>query len=155
MGATMEKWKNFLIAIDEMESALKAVRYVGRLGHDITNISICLLNIYPAPPPDFFVNGGTLDNYQKERLERAQKIFDHGIKILLEFGIDRNAIFCTTHMAEEKTISDTLLEVRRMGNFGTVVTGKRGVSKAEEFLFGSISNALARHCNDFTVWIVG
>ncbi len=58
-------------------------------------------------------------------------------------------------MAEGKTISETLLEAQRMGNFGTVVTGKRGVSKAEEFLFGSISNALARHCNDFTTWKVG
>ncbi len=58
-------------------------------------------------------------------------------------------------MAEGRTISDTLLEVRQKGNFGTVVTGKRGVSKAEEFLFGSISNTLARHCNDFTSWIVG
>ena len=42
-----------------------------------------------------------------------------------------------------------------MPGFGTVVTGKRGVSKAEEFLFGSISNALARHARDFTAWIVG
>ena len=151
----MDKWKNFLIAIDEMESALKAVHYVGRLTRDMSNISICLLNIYPAPPPDFFVNGGNLEDFQTDRIKRAEHIFSQGIEILVEYTIKRDSIYCTTHMAEDKTISNTLFEVRRMGNFGTVVTGKRGVSKAEEFLFGSISNALARHCNDFTVWIVG
>lgn len=58
-------------------------------------------------------------------------------------------------MAEGKTISQVVLEVQAEGSFGTVVTGKRGVSKAEKFLFGSISNALARHSKDFTSWIVG
>jgi nucleotide-binding universal stress UspA family protein len=58
-------------------------------------------------------------------------------------------------MAEGRTISEVVLEVQAEGDFGTVVTGKRGVSKAEEFLFGSISNALARHSKNFTSWIVG
>ncbi|MFT5701094.1 MAG: nucleotide-binding universal stress UspA family protein [Desulforhopalus sp.] len=151
----MDQWKNFLIAIDEMESALKAVRYVGRLTRSMDSTSICLLHIYPEPPPHFFVNGGKLEDFQAERIARAEQIFQHGLEILSEYGIKRDTIYCTTHMAEGRTISDTLLEVRRKGNFGTVVTGKRGVSKAEEFLFGSISNTLARHCNDFAIWIVG
>lgn len=151
----MESFKNFLIAIDEMESSLKAVHYVGKMTRDMTQISICLLNIYPTPPPDFFVNGGDLENFQSERIKRAKHIFHHGIEILAQYDIKKDSISCITQMAEDKTISDTLLAARRRGNFGTVVTGKRGVSKAEEFLFGSISNALARHCNDFTVWIVG
>ncbi len=58
-------------------------------------------------------------------------------------------------MAEGGTISEMVLAVQAKGNYGTVVAGKRGVSKAEEFLFGSISNALARHSKDFTAWIVG
>lgn len=155
MGVKMEQLTKFLIAIDEMESSLKAIHYVGRLTHAITNVSICLLHIYPEPPPDYFVNGGRLEDFQTARVNKAELIFQHGLEILTEYGIKKDTIFCTSHMAAGKTISETLLEVRSRGNFGTVVTGKRGVSKAEEFLFGSISNALARNCNDFTVWIVG
>ena len=151
----MADWNNILVAVDEMESSLLAVEYVGQVTSGLKNVSICLLHVYPEPPPDFFVKGGHLEEYQSQRIARAERIFQRGLEILVSGGIKREAIYCTTHMAEGKTISDTVLEVQRSGDFGTVVTGKRGVSKAEEFLFGSISNALARHCNDFTTWIVG
>ena len=151
----MADWNNILIAVDEMESSLRAVRYVSQIVQKVNEVSICLLHIYPEPPPDFHLKGGILEDYQAQRIVRAEHIFRRCLEILIEAKITREAIYCTTNMAEGKTISDTLLEVRQKGDFGTVVTGKRGVSKAEEFLFGSISNTLARHCNDFTSWIVG
>lgn len=151
----MADWHNILVAVDEMESSLRAVRYVGQITRNVQAVSICLLHVYPEPPPDYHQKGGVLEEYQSQRIVRAEHIFGKCLEILVGSDISREAIYCTTHMAEGKTISDTVLEVRRMGKFGTVVTGKRGVSKAEEFLFGSISNALARHCNDFTTWIVG
>ncbi len=151
----MGNWYNILVAVDAMESSLSAVQYVGRVAGKIAAVSICLVHIYPEPPPDFYTKGGVREVYQTQRIARAEQIFQRCVEILVTAGIKREAIFCTTHMAEGKTISDTLLEVRRMGDFGTVVTGKRGISKAEEFLFGSISNALAHHCQDFAAWIVG
>ncbi len=151
----MTDWNNILIAVDEMESSLRAVEYVGQVARSVDTVAICLAHIYPEPPPDFYVKGGILEEYQSQRIARAKHIFDRCLEILVGANIKRETIYSTTHMAEGKTISDTLLEVRQKGNFGTVVTGKRGVSKAEEFLFGSISNALARHCNNFTTWIVG
>jgi len=151
----MAELNNILVAVDEMESSLRAVKYVGNITRGIKELSICLLHVYPEPPPDFYSQGGLLEDYQAQRIAKAEAIFGRGLEILVETGINRESIYCTTHMAEGKTISETLLEAQRNGNFGTVVTGKRGVSKAEEFLFGSISNALARHCNDFTTWIVG
>jgi len=154
----MADWNNILIAVDEMESSLRAVKYVGKIARNVQTVAICLLHVYPEPPPDFHTKGGILEEYQAQRIVRAENIFSRCLEILVDSDIKRESIYCTTHMAhmaEGKTISDTVLEVRRTGDFGTVVTGKRGVSKAEEFLFGSISNALARHCNDFTTWIVG
>jgi nucleotide-binding universal stress UspA family protein len=151
----MGNWYNILVAVDAMESSLSAVHYVGQVAGNIAAVSICLVHVYPEPPPDFYTNGGMREVYQAQRIARAEQIFSRCLEILVTAGIKREAVYCTTYMAEGKTISETLLEVRRMGDFGTVVTGKRGVSKAEEFLFGSISNALARHCQDFAAWIVG
>ena len=151
----MGEWYNLLVAVDEMESSIRAVTYVGGVAGNLEDVSICLLNVYPGPPPDFFVKDGNLEHYQVQRIEKAEAIFERCLEILTDSGIDRQKIYYTTHMAEEKTISETILDVRRKGNFGTVVTGKRGVSKAEEFLFGSISNALARQSNGFATWIVG
>lgn len=151
----MVDWKNILVAVDEMESSLRAVQYVGEIVKFLEGASICLLHIYPEPPPDFYLGGGKLQEYQAQRIQKAERIFSKGIDILIEKGVSRDIVYFTTHMVEGKTISQTLLSVREKGHFGTVVTGKRGVSKSEEFLFGSISNALARNSNDFTTWVVG
>ena len=151
----MGKWYNILVAVDAMESSLLAVRYVGMVAGKIPEASICLLHVYPEPPPDFQIKGGIRETYQAQKIARAEQVFQRCIEILVTTGIRREAIVCSTQMAEGKTISETLLAARQRGDFGTVVTGKRGISKAEEFLFGSISNALARHCQEFTTWIVG
>ena len=151
----MVDWKNFLVAVDEMKSSLRAVQYVGEIVKFLEGASICLLHVYPEPPPDFYQNGGKLQEYQAHRIQKAEEIFSKGLDILIEKGVSRDIVYFTTHMVEGKTISQTLLSVREKGHFGTVVTGKRGVSKSEEFLFGSISNALARNSNDFTTWVVG
>lgn len=151
----MADWHNILIAVDEMHSSLRAVRYVAQIARDVKSAKICLLHVYPEPPPDYHTKGGVLEEYQTRCIIRAERIFARCLEILIDADITREAVSCKTHMAEGKTISDTVLEVQQKGQFGTVVTGKRGVSKAEEFLFGSISNALARRCHDFTTWIVG
>lgn len=151
----MARWDKILVAVDEGETSLQALRYVGRMAVAMTDISICLLHIYPEPPPDFLINGGILVDYQAEKETRGKVICDQGQRVLVEAGIRPNMIWYDIRPAASKTISQTILEVQREGDFGTVVVGKRGVSKAEEFLFGSISNALARYSSQFTTWVVG
>ena len=151
----MAQWEKILIAVDEGQTSLRALRYVGRMTASMADISICLLHIYPEPPPDFYPNGGVLEVYRAERENKAETIFAKGEKVLLESGLPPEAIHRAIHPAGGKTISQMVLDVQREGNFGTVVVGKRGVSKAEEFLFGSISNALARYSSRFTTWVVG
>lgn len=151
----MDDWQRFLIAMDKSETSRRAVRYVGQMALGLTEKHICLLHVYPEPPPDFYTKGGQLDRYQMLKDERAGLFLQDAAIILEEMGISGRDISQRICMAEGKTISQMVLDIRKEGGFGTVVTGKRGVSKAEEFLFGSISNALARHARDFTAWIVG
>ncbi len=72
----MADWNNILIAVDEMESSLRAVRYVGQIARNVENVSICLLHVYPEPPPDFHQKGGVLEEYQAQRIVRAEHIFE-------------------------------------------------------------------------------
>lgn len=151
----MARSEKILVAIDEGETSLRALRYVGRMAAPMANVSICLLHIYPEPPPDFYINGGVLEVYQAEKQKEAEMIFAQGERVLLEAGISPQVIARSILLASGKTISQMILDVQLKGKFGTVVVGKRGVSKAEEFLFGSISNALARNSCRFTTWVVG
>jgi nucleotide-binding universal stress UspA family protein len=151
----MENWNKILIAIDGSETSERAVRYVGKVAPTIDNVQICLLHVYPGPPPDYYTKGGRLDAYRRKRDKVAKMMLKEAAHILEEMGVDPGDVKSRFCMAEDKTISSVVLEIQAEGDFGTVVAGKRGVSKAEEFLFGSISNALARHSKNFTSWIVG
>ena len=52
------------------------------------------------------------------------------------------------------TVAELILHERQSGGYGTIVVGRRGMSKKEEFLFGSVSNKIVREARDCTVWVV-
>ncbi|BHH82764.1 universal stress protein [Desulforhopalus sp. 52FAK] len=151
----MESREKILLAVDGSKASVRAVHYVGTFASLTSQIEVCILNVYPEPPPDYYTNGGLLDEYQEKCERRALEMLNEARVILLEAGVSENQLTQLVRIAERKTISEEVLAVQAEGNYGTVVAGKRGVSKAEEFLFGSISNALARHSKRFTSWIVG
>lgn len=151
----MKGWEKILLAVDGSETSERAVRYVSNIAPLIGDVQICLLHVYPEPPPDYYLKGGRLDAYRRKRDKVAKMMIKEAAVLLEGAGVPRQSITSRYCMAEGKTISQVVLDIRAEGEFGTVVAGKRGVSKAEEFLFGSISNALARHSKDFTSWIVG
>lgn len=151
----MKNREKFLLAVDGSKASIRAVKYVGKFASLMDNVQICILNVYPEPPPDYYSNGGILNDYVAMREERAAQMFKEARTLLLEAGVQEKQLSQLVRIAEGKTISEEVLTVQGEGDYGTVVAGKRGVSKAEEFLFGSISNALARHSKHFTSWIVG
>lgn len=150
----MAAGKKILVAVNDGETSMKAVRYVGEmLGR--TDFKICLLHVAPEPPPYYYLEGKTLDDYLKGKEALAAAIFEQARQELATFGIAGEMVASQMQIAEPaETISQSIVRVRQEGGFGTVVVGKRGVSKTEEFLFGSISNAIAQKCSGFAVWIV-
>ena len=46
-----------------------------------------------------------------------------------------------------------LLEHDETG-YSTIVVGRQGLSRSEEFLFGSISSKIVNHARKCTVWVV-
>lgn len=150
----MADWHKVLVAVDQSAVSEKVVSYVGDIVRCVDNIKIHLLNVYPDPPPYFFQEGHNLQEYRDEKEEVAEEIFGKASKALVGFGIPADRISTSSLMASGKTFSKTILEVQKEGDFRTVVLGRRGISKAEEFLFGSVSSAVIRESHDFTVWVV-
>ncbi len=151
----MNDWKKILIAVDDTPTSRKAVQYAANIIGRLEKVRLHLLHIYPEPPPDYYTAGGSLDAYRTEKEKESEALFADGMQTLTGSGIAREIITTECRMAEHRTISQTILAVQEEGGYGTVVVGKRGVSKAEEFLFGSISNALLHHGRDIAIWVVG
>ncbi len=151
----MMDWRRIIVAIDKTPASENAVRYVGSIVGHLKDVQLCLLHIYPEPPPDYFRNDHSQNDYRVEKVKEAKFLFIKAEEILYSHGIRSSAITSRCIMADHKTISDAILEMQQKEKFGTIVVGKRGVSKAEEFLFGSISNALIHHGRNLAVWVVG
>lgn len=151
----MALWNNILLCIDSSANSDRAVEYLTQLGNALSEATFCILHIYPEPPPNYIIKGGTLKDYTQKRELRGINLISRARTRLLEAGFSEAKISSVVSMAEGMTISQRVLQIRKQGEFGTVIVGKRGISKAEEFIFGSVSNALARQSKEFTVWIVG
>ena len=148
-------WKRIIIAIDNSQMSVNAVNYVGSITGKLTGVKLCLLHIYPAPPPDYYRDGDTLDEYQQTQQEQATFFLRKARQHLKDGGVPEKSIATRCLMANNTTISEAILTLQQEENYGTIVVGKRGISKSEEFLFGSISSALIHNGKDIAVWVVG
>ena len=151
----MSDWKRIIIAIDDSPRSINAVEYVGSIAGHLAEVQLCLLHVYPEPPPDYYQSGATLDTYKTEQEEKAKTLFMQAKTILQGHGIGTNAITSRCQISGQQSISAAILDLQVQENYGTIVVGKRGISKAEEFLFGSISNALIHNGRDIAVWVIG
>lgn len=151
----MMNWQKMLVAVNDSDDAMFAVHYVGKAAQKAGDLSITLLFVYPDPPPDYYHKGGTLGAYKEIMNDQGRKVMKQATDILGRYDIPQDNIKTDIRLAKGKTISQAILETRKEQDFSTLVVGKRGISKNEEFLFGSISNTLARESREFTTWVVG
>ena len=47
-----------------------------------------------------------------------------------------------------------IVDEARHGGYGTVVIGRRGISKVEEFFMGRVSSKVINLAKDLSVWVV-
>ena len=151
----MNDWRNVLIAVDDTPTSENALKYAADILGKLPATRVCLLHIYPEPPPGYYSSGKSLDDYKQDKEEKAAGFIQRAEDILQQAGIDKQSIITMYRMTDHATISQTILDTQTEDEYGTLIVGKRGVSKAEEFLFGSISSSLVHHSKDCTVWVVG
>lgn len=147
-------FRKLLLAVNDTDVSMKAVKHVGEMCAGLEQIEICLLHVTLEAPPNYHLEGHGYDEYVSAQNEKAQKVFAEAMTILSQHNIKTVDIKTKTHIsAKGETICQAILKEQAEGAYGTVVLGKRGVSRAEEFLFGSISNAVVQKCT-FAVWVV-
>jgi nucleotide-binding universal stress UspA family protein len=139
--------------VDDTPASQRELQYVADMLQNREDITLYLLHVFPDPPPDYYSQGGTLSDYTQEHKEQAAEIFKHSVTTL-SHKIDFQHITTTSVMAEGRPLSRVILDKQKEYQCNTVVLGKRGISKEEEFLFGSVSNTVVRSSHNFAVWII-
>jgi len=144
-----------LVAIDQSENALKVAEYVGKMMGCHPTVRVTLLNIIRPPSPDIMPDEEERQIYTEKKRSDGNALINKARGILMSFGIPETQIFAKIQVCEKPvSIADQILHEKRECGYGTIVVGKRGMSKKEEFLFGSVSRKIVRECQKSAVWVV-
>jgi len=160
--------KKILIAVDGSENAERAVNYTGEMMRNSAPVPIMLLCIERFPDRDLFQDEASWKQRCSEHRQEMQQFLADAREMLEAKGIppevisERYVTSCVSPFGEGDagrcsrgtSIAQEILAVLKEEGFGTVVVGRRGVSKAEEFLFGSVSSKIIHHARSCTVWVV-
>jgi nucleotide-binding universal stress UspA family protein len=149
-----------LVAVDGSENSRRAVDHLSFILGSCKDerIEILLLNIRPG----FITFSGplhipTLPSLRDSKTDYEKKIFpylDQCGAILQEAGIAPRQIKRKIVM-KSADIARSVLSEAQKGGYETIVMGRRGISKAQEFFMGSVSNKVLQQAGDKTIWIVG
>ena len=72
---------------------------------------------------------------------------------LLERDVPPFAI--TTHLETKATgVARAILGEAEAGEYGSILIGRRGLSRTERFLFGSVSNKVVQQAQGMAVWVI-
>jgi nucleotide-binding universal stress UspA family protein len=146
--------KNILIAFDGSENAMRAVEYVaGTLGGFDFNITLLYvirgIGSFQKGIPDLFL--------PKAHIEAAEKgitwVFDKAKRYLTDSGFKSDQIKTKTILNADSRAAAIDKEARD-GDYSTIVLGRRGLSKVEEFFMGRVSKKVINTIRNRSVWVV-
>ncbi len=146
--------KNILIAVDESENARRAVLYVAQLLGGLPGFKVALLHVIPEPEEDYFKTSAERDRWLENYRQRIKHKLEEYRRLLIDAGFDESSIAMHSPLLYCPSMAQCILSERDKTKYGTIVLGRQGVSRTEEFLFGSISNKIVHHAKNCTVWVV-
>lgn len=146
--------KNILIAVDESENAGRAVSYVGQLLGGLTGFKITILHVVPEPEDDYFATSAEKDKWFTQYQKKVDALLKDYQQLLIQKGFAPEDVAVRSTVRYCPSMAKCILMERDETGYSTIVVGRQGLSRSEEFLFGSVSSKIVNHARKCTVWVV-
>ena len=146
--------KNILIAVDESENARRAVSYVAELLGGVEGFEVTILHVIPLPEEDFFLTASDKEKWLSQYRVKIDAMLEEYRQILIGAGFRPNDVSVRSPTRYCPSMAECILAERDEREYGTIVVGRQGLSRTEEFIFGSISSKIVTHARNCTVWVV-
>ncbi len=153
-GSEIKINKNILIAVDESDNARRAVSYVGQLLGGLPGFKVTVLHVIPDPEEDYFPDQQEKDKWLARTKQKVDSMLVDYRQILINAGFAEDEVSTRSTLRYCPSMAECILAEREETYFDTIVVGRQGVSRSEEFLFGSISSKIVNHAENCTVWVV-
>ena len=146
--------KNILIAVDESENARRAVSYVGQFLAEIKGFKVLILHVIRQPEEDYFPTSSEKDQWLDQYKLKVDAMLKDYRQILIRAGFVPEDVSVRSTLRYCPSLAECILAERDQTGYSTIVVGRQGLSRSEEFLFGSVSSKIVNHARDCTVWVV-
>ena len=146
--------KNILIAVDESENACRAVSYVGQLMADVKGFKVIILHVIRQPEEDYFATSTEKEKWFSQYKLKVDAMLEDYRQMLIHAGFDIEDVSIRSTIRYCPSLAECILAERDKMKCSTIVLGRHGLSRSEEFLFGSVSSKIVNHARDCTVWVV-
>jgi len=152
--------KKLLIAVDGSVYSSNTLHYLEQLFANLDDIRLHLVSVVSCNPSETarqWLDEKELFNIlrpeEQKRCRTARKFLHNAVDRLARNGIRQDKV-TTEVKISTTTPAAEVLNVARQGMFDALVLGRRGVSKLEELIMGSVSSTLFEKCHDVPIWIV-
>ena len=131
-----------LLGLDGSENAMRTVDYVGSLlgGSDF---DAGFIHVIRNDNPE----------YVNQRKMEMNGVFDEAGSALVRSGFDPDRI-TTKIITGVRSRAAAVVQEAEDGGYGTIVVGRRGLSRVRDFLMGTVSNKLINMAKNHAVWVV-
>ena len=139
--------KRVLVAVDGSACANRAVHFVADTLGPLDDYQICLFHAIRGK------GLARLAEFKKSSIEDATTVIEKAVKILIKGGFDEEAISSKT-VTGARSRAGAIVKEAEKGGWGTVVLGRRGLSRIKGYFIGSVSNKVVYAGRKDTVWII-
>ena len=148
--------EKIMIAIDGSENTLRALDHFSFMAEHHANIKITLFHVVPLLKDFCRIDFGEKDQDIEEMIIKGDKrcvenFLVHAYKKFKAAGIREDQL----EIREAKAITNVgkaITEEAEKGDYGTVIVGRRGISKA--FFMGSVSKYVLEKTSNRALWLI-
>jgi len=146
--------KNILIAVDDSDNSRRAVSYVAQLLAGTRGFKVTILHVIPEAEEDYFSTNDEKEKWLSQYSKKVEAMLEDYRQILVQAGFDVNDVSVRSTLRYCPSMAECILAERDATEYHTLVVGRQGISRSEEFLFGSVSSKIVNHAKNCTVWVV-
>lgn len=146
--------RHILIAVDSSDNARRAVLFVGDFFGCYEGFQVTLLHIILEPEATFFRNNEERKKWLASQRAEAQKVMKGYKNILTDAGFPEDKINVRIDSMRAPSVADCIIKEQEEMKCCTIVIGRRGISKKEEFIFGSTSNKIIHEARKCAVLVI-
>lgn len=146
--------RHIMVAVDSSDNARRAVLFVGDFFGCYEGFQVTLLHIILEPEATFFRDNAERQKWTADKLAEAKKIMDEYRHILVDAGFSQDKINVRIDTMRGSSVADCIIKEQEEMKCCTIVIGRRGISKKEEFIFGSTSNKIIHEAKKCAVLVI-